>query len=228
MSENGSSVQNKDKDNRQLTEAELRRKENFLKIEQDYLSRGYRRVDLTVSIMKANTVGILITLPLMAAITVAFIIYNHGLESGKLEEFPWPDYLNMVFFLVAFIAFIVIHEGIHGLSWAIGIPGHFKNIEFGFVVKMLTPYCTCKVPMPVPLYVFGSLMPMTVLGIIPGILCIFFANLGILGFFILQILAGAGDLLISIMVIKHMSRTKCKDVVLIDHPYECGAVIFEK
>ena len=178
--------------------------------------------------MKANTVGVLITLPIMTAILAAFIIYNRGLFSGRMEELPWPDYLNIIFFMAAFIASIVIHEGIHGLCWALGAPDHFKDIEFGFVVKQLTPYCTCKVPIPVPLYIFGSLMPMTVLGIIPGILSIFYASFGILSFFILQILAGAGDFLITCIVIKHMMRTGCRDVVLIDHPYECGAVIFEK
>lgn len=224
MSENGN--QNSSKDNRKLTAAEQKRKENFEKTEQVLLSEGYTRVDLTVSLIKANTVGVLLTLPLMAAVAAAYLIYNHGFYSTNAAS--WPDYLNTFIFFFSTILMIVVHEGIHGLSWSIGTPHHLKDIEFGFVVKMLTPYCTCKVPVPVPLYVFGSLMPMTLLGIIPGIVSIFLGSTLLLGISAIQILAGAGDLLISCMVIKHMVKTRCKDVVLIDHPYDCGSVIFEK
>ena len=216
------------KDNRELSKAELRRKENFGKIKEELISKGYRRVDLTISIAKANTVGILITLPIIAVVAAAFILYNRGLNMESILNAPWPDYMNIVIFLVSFIAFVFIHEGIHGLCWSFGTPGHFKDIEFGFIVQLLTPYCTCKVPLSIPVYIFGSLMPMTLLGIIPGIICIFFGNPFFLGIFAIQILAGAGDFLITCLVIRHMSKTKSKDVVLIDHPYECGAVIFEK
>ena len=225
MGENSGNTSSKD--SRKLTNAEIRRKENFGKIEKDLLEKGYKRVDLTVSLMKANTVGVLMTLPLMAAVTIAYMIYNHGLRD-EVRVLPWPLYMDGFAFFLITILMVVIHEGIHGLSWSLGTPHHLKDIEFGFVVKMLTPYCTCKVPISIPLYVFGSLMPMTLLGIIPGIVCIFFGSSLLLAIFIIQILAGAGDLLISCMVIRHMCRTKCKDVVLIDHPHDCGAVIFEK
>jgi hypothetical protein len=76
------------------------------------------------------------------------------------------------------------------------------------------------------LYITGSLMPMTLLGIIPGIICAFFGNTTLLGIFIIQILAGSGDFLISCMLIKY--KTKGKEVVILDHPYECGLVAFEK
>lgn len=216
------------KDNRKLSKAELRRKDNFEKIEKDLSSKGYRRVDLTISIITANTVGVLITLPIIAVVAAAFLLYNHGLNMESILNTPWPDYMNIVIFLVSFIAFVFIHEGLHGLSWSFGTPGHLKDIEFGFIVQLLTPYCTCKVPLSVPVYILGSLMPMTLLGIIPGIISVFFGNPLFLGIFAIQILAGAGDFMITCLVIKHMSKTKSKDVVLIDHPYDCGAVIFEK
>ncbi len=226
MSENNEP--NTNKDNRKLSAAELRRKENFEKTEQDLLAKGYKRVDLTVSIIKANTVGVLATLPFMAAVTAGYMLRNHGLVTRETSIAPWPEYVDIIIFLVSFIIFIFLHEGIHGLTWSFGTPGHFKDIEFGIVLQALTPYCTCKVPLSVPVYLAGSLMPMTVLGIIPGIISIFIGNLLFLGIFIVQILAGAGDFLISCMVIRHMMRTSSKDIVLIDHPYECGAVIFEK
>ena len=55
-------------DKRKLTPAEKRRKENFDRIEQDMISKGYKRADLTISIAKANTVGLLVTLPVILVI----------------------------------------------------------------------------------------------------------------------------------------------------------------
>ena len=42
----------------------------------------------------------------------------------------------------------------------------------------------------------------------------------------LQLLGGAGDILITAMLIRY--KTKGKDTVLMDHPTDCGLVAFEK
>ncbi len=211
-------------DNRKLSKAEQRRKENFEKIEKDLTDKGYRRTDLTISVIKANTLGVLITCPFMAAVVIFYMIINGGLTDAGNS--PWPDYLNFWIFIISTVLLVVVHEGIHGLCWSFGAPNHFKDIEFGFIVQMLTPYATCKAPLSKALYITGSLMPMTLLGIIPGIICAFFGNTTLLGIFIIQILAGSGDFLISCMLIKY--KTKGKEVVILDHPYECGLVAFEK
>ena len=211
-------------DNRKLSKAEQRRKENFEKTEKDLTGKGYKRTDLTISVIKANTIGVLITLPLMAVVCIFYIVINGGLvDAGKT---PWPEYLNFWIFIISTVLLVVIHEGIHGLCWSFGAPNHLKDIEFGFIAQMLTPYATCKAPLSKPLYIIGSLMPMTLLGIIPGIICAFFGNITLLGIFIIQVLGGSGDFLISLMLIKY--KTKGKDVVILDHPYECGLVVFEK
>ena len=152
------------KDNRELSKAELRRKENFGKIEEELISKGYRRVDLTISIAKANTVGILITLPIIAVVAAAFILYNRGLNMESILNAPWPDYMNIVIFLVSFIAFVFIHEGIHGLCWSFGTPGHFKDIEFGFIVQLQLDLCGMQLIIPKLLvnpllFLEGSLLP---------------------------------------------------------------------
>ena len=213
-------------DKRKLTPAEKRRKENFDRIEQDMISKGYKRVDLTISIAKANTVGLLVTLPVILVIYVIYQLVNHDFDFESIDNLPWPDYVNLIIFLGSMVLFILIHEGIHGLCWSFGTSNHLKDIEFGFIVQMVTPYATCKVPLSKPMYIFGSLMPMTILGVIPSIAMIFVGNGLFLSIFLIQILCGAGDFLISLKLLKYSS--KGKDVVLLDHPYECGLVAFEK
>ena len=51
------------KKERKLTEAEIKRKANFKAKEAALLEKGYKRKDLTVSIAKANFVGVLLTVP---------------------------------------------------------------------------------------------------------------------------------------------------------------------
>ena len=60
------------KKERKLTEAEIKRKANFKAKEAALLEKGYKRKDLTVSIAKANFVGVLLTVPF----DVANITYN--------------------------------------------------------------------------------------------------------------------------------------------------------
>ena len=55
------------KKERKLTEAEIKRKANFKAKEAALLEKGYKRKDLTVSIAKANFVGVLLTVPFVAA-----------------------------------------------------------------------------------------------------------------------------------------------------------------
>ncbi|MCR5328002.1 MAG: DUF3267 domain-containing protein [Saccharofermentans sp.] len=214
------------KDKRELTEAEKKRVENFNKIVAELEGSGYKRVDLTISLITANTVGLLATLPFIAIVIALYVLHNGTDIYGGFETMPWPVPVSFIIVIVIMAVGIVVHEGIHGLFWSFGTKNHLKDIEFGFVVQMLTPYCTCKVPLSKPIYILGSMMPMTILGFIPGIICVFLANPILMIFSVIMILGGAGDILISALLFKH--RTKGKKVVILDHPYECGLVVFEK
>lgn len=70
------------------------------------------------------------------------------------------------------------------------------------------------------------MMPMTILGVILGVVSVFVGFFPLLVVAILQIIGGAGDILISVMLL--MRKTKGKDVVLLDHPTKIGLVSFEK
>ena len=69
-------------------------------------------------------------------------------------------------------------------------------------------------------------MPMTILGILAGIVSIFTGSLVLLIIAALQTIGGAGDILISAMLL--FRKTKGKDVILMDHPTKIGLVAFER
>ena len=83
-------------------------------------------------------------------------------------------------------------------------------------------YCHCKEPLEPGKYLFGCLFPGTVLGI--GIYVAAFATGSnfLLWVSLFNVLAAGGDLLIAWYARKYRTG------YVLDHPTECGFVIFQK
>ena len=210
-----------------LTEAEIRRQAEFDEKEKKILAQGYKRHDLIISVLKANVVGVLLTLPFIALMVLGFILRNGKPDiDGFMREKPVLYFAALGGIVVATLILTVVHEKIHGWFWSIGAENGSKDIEFGFQKENLTPYCTCRSPLSKSIYILGSMMPMTILGIVVGIVSIFIGNLPVLIVAVLQTMGGAGDILISCMLLLH--KTSGKDVILLDHPTKIGLVVFEK
>ena len=205
--------------NRKLTPAEERRLQAFETLSQSLIGQGYRRVELTVSIVKANVFAVVLLIPLAILGIGLFFLKNRAFTLDFRPTTP-------LLLLVLLFALIVIHELIHGLSWALFAEHHWKDIEFGFMVQYLTPYCTCGVPLGKREYIFGALMPLFILGILPMIAGILVGSLAVLLVGILMADAAAGDILIVWKILRYQSEAR--SLVYIDHPTQAGGVIFEK
>ena len=210
-----------------LTEAEIRRQAAFDEKEKKLLEKGYKRQDIVISVLTANFVGILLTLPFVAAIVAGYILRNgKPFNPEILDTQPGLYFAALAGIIVVSIILTVLHEKIHGWFWTIGAENGAKDIEFGFQKETLTPYCTCASPLSKSIYILGSMMPMTILGVILGIVSIFVGFSPVLFVAVIQTIGGAGDILISAMLL--LRKTKDKDVVLLDHPTKIGLVAFEK
>ena len=210
-----------------LTEAEIKRQAAFDEKEKKILAQGYKRHDLIISVLKANVVGVLLTLPFIALMVGGFLLRNGVPDiDGYMRENPVMYFVVLGGIIVATLLLSVVHEKIHGWFWSIGAENGSKDIEFGFQKETLTPYCTCRSPLSKSIYILGSMMPMTILGIVVGIVSVFIGSLPVLIVAVLQTMGGAGDILISCMLLLH--KTSGKDVILLDHPTKIGLVVFEK
>lgn len=207
------------KDDRKLTEKELKRKEHFEKLSYEMQEKGYKAKDLTVGIMQANVGAFFIMLPFMAVTAWVYYIVN-GIN---IYEFSLKLSLLLVPIL---LLLIVLHELIHGITWGIFAENHFHSIDFGVIWNALTPYCTCSEPIKKWQYMLGAAMPTLVLGGGTAIVAVVTGQL--LWFFIseLMLLSGGGDFLILLKILLY--RSDKKEAVYYDHPYECGVVVFEK
>ena len=205
--------------NRKLTEAEQKRMERFEMIAEELSGRGYRRTDLTISIVNANIFAIFLLIPLAVIGALLFYIRHRTLAAG-LGSY------SLLYMAVAFLILIVIHELIHGASWAIFTERHFRDIEFGFMKQYFTPYCTCVVPLSKGPYIFGALTPLILLGIVPMIIGILIGSMPVLIVGILMADAASGDIMIVWNILRY--RSEAENVVYMDHPTQAGGVIFEK
>lgn len=207
------------KKERVLTEKELARQKRIDKITEDLARQGYARHDKTISILVANVMAILLSIPFIILFGVWFFAHNDGINF----EFSFTKYM---LFLVGTILCIVVHEGLHGLTWGLCAPSKFKTIEFGFMVEKLTPYCTCGEPLKKMQYIFGTFMPCLVLGIIPCIVAVYINSLYLLFLGVLMIMGAGGDLTVILKMLFYKSSST--DIIIMDHPTECGFIIFER
>ena len=205
---------------RRLSDAEKVRLERYEQKSAELEEQGYRRTELTIGIMRANILTILVGLPLAAVGLVVFFVANAGREI----RLGLAD--TNALLLVILLVLVVVHELVHGLTWSIFCKNHWADIEFGFIKEMLTPYCTATCPLPKGAYLVGSLMPMLTLGIVPTVVAVATADLGLLFVGIVMTMAGGGDLLIVIELLKH--RSDAREVLVYDHPTQAGAVVFER
>lgn len=159
-------------------------------------------------------------LPLVFLLSYVYMEVN---KEGITVQFGLKGAL---LFIITAFALIVVHEGIHGLTWGSMAKSRFHAIEFGVIWSMLTPYCTCKEELKKKQYFIGAVMPTILVGILPAVLGIVFhqAFLFLLGQ--LMIFGGGGDAIIVLKLLLH--KEQGKDCIYLDHPYECGVVAFER
>lgn len=204
---------------RKLTKAEQRRKARLEQLEAELYAQGYQKHDLTIELVYANVMALVLGLPIVAVLGVAFFVRN---AAGEIVMSTG----NMLIWLLVLVILVVVHELIHGITWAIFAPHHWKAVEFGFIVEYLTPYCTCGEPLARYQYVLGALMPTLLLGVVPAVFAVFSGNLDWLLMGCVMVFGGGGDMTIVLKLLRH--RSSGTDTVYIDHPYAAGVIAFER
>lgn len=206
---------------RKLTKAEQRRLDRFNAIKEELISKGYKATDITANPVRANIVGPLYGLLLSVPFIIIFILTANK-ETTSISD----DYFrNYTIFMVLMFVFIVVHELIHGCTWAIFCKNGFRSIEFGFILKTFNPYCTCAEALNRKQYFMGLIMPCIILGFIPCVISFFNHNLWFLIMGVIMIVSAGGDLLIGKMILDHKADS---DALYHDHPTDIGLICLEK
>ncbi len=191
----------------------------------------FKKEEILIDPLKAQFQSIIFFFPWLLLFGLPFfLIWSFSaLHNIKLVMFKLVSLGTMVSFVTIFSSFIfmvlngiILHEFIHGITWARFAKNGHKSIKYGIIWKAITPYCHCKEPLLVKHYILGALMPGLILGIIPSFYGLVSGNLiGIFigGFFTL---AASGDF----MIISKLLYQNAAYYVQ-DHPSKIGCYIYK-
>lgn len=173
------------------------------------------RTDLSIPMVKAQTAALPFGLFAVAEVILFVLFWGFApIKEASDILLPW-------YFFPLFAAGIVVHELLHGLAWMLGGQLPFSKMKFGFQVKTFTPYAHCTVPIPKSAYVFGTLIPLIVLGVMPFLVSLVNGNGWVLLFGVLFTFAASGDLLIVWLI-----RSAPFDALVEDHPENAGCYVY--
>ena len=187
---------------------------------------NYKKEKLTIDIRWANVFGILIFIPIVLLFGLPFyLIWQPKFDIVQIvvSVEPLDVALGSLRILGILILGIILHELIHGITWAKYAKKGYKSIKFGVMWKMLTPYCHCTEALNVKQYIIGAITPAIIMGFVPCLISITTGNLGLLFFGMFFTMAAGGDFLIINLIRKENST----DLVQ-DHPTEAGCYIYRK
>ena len=189
---------------------------------------GYKKELLTFDLMKANLYAIFSIIPILILYGVPFVLlwrntFSKVALKNFIDEFTLGIWGNFVSILLVMTIGIIVHELIHGITWAMYAKNGFKSIKFGVLWKVLTPYCHCSEPLKVKHYITGGIMPAIILGFLPFVYSLFTGNALWLFFGIFFTMSAVGDFLIVNLV-----RKEDMNSLVLDHPSEVGCYVFRK
>lgn len=172
---------------------------------------------VAIDIGKANVFALVLMVVSAVVLMVPFFLI-WGKPSSEVLGTPtqW-----LIAFVLMFVG-IVVHELIHGATWACYAKSGWKSISFGVMWKMLTPYCHCDEPLHIRAYMMGAMMPCIVLGILPSIVALCIGSLPMLAWGIFFIAAAAGDIWMTWLLTKENPES-----MVLDHPSEAGFYILD-
>lgn len=189
---------------------------------------GYVKEAHTIDIREANKCGCFIMMPTLLFYTIPYVLiwrphFSIDFFLGFGGDWGLHPLLYGVILLLVMAGGIALHELIHGVFWAIYAKKGWKSIKFGVIKEHLTPYCHCMEPLRVKQYIVGAVMPLIILGIIPGVISWFNGSWPLLLFGFLFTVSAIGDIMIINLI-----RKLDKEVYVQDHPSEAGYYVYKK
>jgi hypothetical protein len=161
---------------------------------------------------KANLLGMLAMIPLIALIVLPFSLLHGWLAAAESLAWLGGHFLP---FVVIFVASVILHEGLHALGWLVfgGVP--WSQIRFG--INTATPYAHTSAAMQARAYRLSAALPGLVLGAVPGVVSWITGSGLLMGYGALMLSAAAGD-----AVILWLIRDVGAGQRVQDHPSEAG------
>jgi hypothetical protein len=177
----------------------------------------YKKIDCSMSLTQANIISVLLFIPILL---IPFVLYAWIWGPAAIGTSLDVFFGRPLWFLLGFLLLVVLHEGIHGLTWQVLSGASREAIEYGIKWKVLTPYAHLKEPIELQPYRWGTAMPGLVLGVLPALLGLIIGSelLFLIGLFMTA--AASGD-----MIILYLLRNEKPPALVEDHPENAGCFV---
>jgi hypothetical protein len=156
-------------------------------------------------------------LPLLVTLLPFLLLWG-----GKMLLIGGKTLMTWYIILPALVGGVLLHEIIHGLSWAYFGRKSLQSIRFGIHWKTLTPYAHCTEPMSARAYRFGAVMPGLLLGGIPAAIGLVIGSGAWTIYGAIFLVAAIGDGIV-VWVIRQVPGA----VLVEDHPARAGCYVFD-
>jgi hypothetical protein len=173
--------------------------------------------DCSVSFAMANVLGILLVVPVVAALAAGYAALwgwrslGAGFDAVNLWALP------------ALLVAIALHEAIHGVTWAWLSGKPLGVIHYGFHAATLTPFAHSKEPLPLRAYLIGVLMPGMALGVLPCLAAMILGSGALMLGGLVMTAAAGGD-----MLIVWLLRSAGRRSLVFDHPVRAGCWVLDE
>mgnify|MGYP005751356789 CR=1 FL=1 len=190
-----------------------------------FKNEKYSKIELSMTAAEANLRALVFILPILVIyIPVYVLVWPEQFSVENIRELIQTHRTLLLFsplvMMGVFVLGAVVHELLHGLTWAAFCKNGLKSIEYGVYWKVLTPYCHCKEVLPLKHYTIGGMMPGLVMGLLPAVAGIAIGHLLLFLFGLFFSMAAAGDLLI-LWMLRHQHSTD----LIQDHPDKIGCFV---
>ncbi len=186
--------------------------------------KDFKGRKVAIDLGKANVFSVaLMVIAAVVLLVPFFMIWGSDGLSEIMDDSGNDFLIHWGIFMIAMMAGIVIHELIHGITWAHYAKMGWKSISFGVLWKMLTPYCHCNEPLHRQAYIMGAVMPCLVLGVLPAIVALCTGSLSVMIWAIIFIAAASGDLWMTWLILKENPNG-----LFLDHPSEAGFFVLDE
>ncbi len=184
---------------------------------------NYIKKPITFTIQQAAHLYIRLMGVLLITVVVPFIIIRFQSFNFYFSQFNWLIFLKDSFlFIISIFIGIVLHEAIHGLTWALFVKERLRAISFGILKDSFTPYCHCKGLLRIKHYIAGAIMPAILLGILPTLWAFLIGSPMLFFLGIYFIVAASGDFLII-----YLLRNENYNDYVKDHETLPGCIVYK-
>ena len=176
--------------------------------------------EIIIPARQVNRKALRIVGPMAVIYLLAYALFWPGNLTIDAFRNAMPN--NPIWILAILAGGIILHEGLHGITWALFCKRGFRSIQFGFMTRLLAPYCHCTEPLERSRYIAGGLMPGVVMGILPAVLALAEGYLGWLLLGIFFTFAAGGD-----FAMMWLLRKLPPESLVRGHPSELGCFVYE-